>query len=105
MYQITVNNSSFIVDDIKYVKLHKENGSYVLCVQEEAEGICVKVPKEIETEDGAILSTCEDTVYTIGESTMNGTEEKCTFEKAQIAMEYYEALKAKEILTMLEEVL
>jgi len=36
---------------------------------------------------------------------MNGTEEKCTFEKAQIAMEYYEALKAKEILTMLEEVL
>ena len=105
MYEIILDDTSFVVDNGLYIKLHEENGSFVLCSPEEAEGICVKVPTDLENEEGATITTCVDTVYAIVKGGLHGTEPLCTFKQAQVAMEYYNALKAEEIVSMLEEVM
>lgn len=104
MYQITVGEEKHIVDGIIYVKLNPESGCYVICNEKEADGVCVKVPKELTDENGTI-STCEDTVFAIKEGGLNGTEAICRIEPAQIAMEYFDAKMSAELLAMIEEVL
>lgn len=104
MYQIISGESKQYVDNIVFIKINPESGCYVICDEAEADGVCVKVPKEMTDENGAIL-TCEDTVYSIKEGGLRGTEELCKIEPAQIAMDYFNAKMSAELLSMIEEVL
>lgn len=104
MYQITSGETQHIVDDIVYIKLNPESGCYVICGQEEAEGICVKAPKEMTDENGT-FTTCEDTVFAIKDGGLNGTEDFCQIAPAQVAMDYFDAKKSVELLALIEEVL
>lgn len=61
------------------------SGCYVICDEAEADGVCVKVPKEMTDENGTI-TTCEDAVFSIKEGGLHGTEELCKIEPAQIGM-------------------
>jgi hypothetical protein len=104
MYQIISGESKQYVDSIVFIKLNEENGCYVICKEPEADGICVKVPKEVVGEDG-VFTTCEDTVYAIKNGGLHGTEDLCSIEPAKVAMDYFNAKQASEIISMLEEVL
>lgn len=104
MYKIISDNCEYYVDDIIYIKLNKRNGCYVICDKSEADGICAKIPKEIETESGTDI-VCKDTVFSIKDNGLNGFENLCRVEPFQAAADYYNAKKSEEILSMLTEVL
>lgn len=105
MYQVISGENNHFVDDITYIKLNKNNGCYNICDKEEAEGICVKIPKEITNEDGNTIVISEDNVFTIKDGGLKGTEDLCTIEPAKIAVDYFNAKRAEELMNMLEEVL
>jgi hypothetical protein len=104
MYQIISDNCEYYVDDITYIKLNKRNGCYAICDKSEADGICAKIPKEIETES-EIVVTCEDAVFSIKDGGLHGIEKSCEVKPMQAAIDYYNAKKSEEILSMLEGVL
>lgn len=104
MYQITFGDNKVYADKLTYIRLNKRNGSYVLCDEEEAEGICVKVPKECGDEDN-VAFTAEDTVFALKEGGLNGTEDVCEIGQAQVSMDFFKAKQAEELLAMIEEVL
>ena len=58
-----------------------------------------------EPEENSKHITCEDTVFSIKEGGLHGTEELCKIEPAQIAMDYFNAKMSAELLSMIEEVL
>lgn len=87
MYQIVSENFNGYADNVIYIKLHPENGSYIICNQEEATGFCVKIPKEIETEEGKII-TSEDLVFSIQGKEMSGVKEG-EFTQIQIAQDFF----------------
>lgn len=105
MYQIISGESKHCVDNVIYIKLNEESGCYVICDEADADGICVKVPTEMTDEDGAVVSTCEDTVFAIKEGGLHGFESLCQIEPAQVAMDYFNAKLSDELLSMIEEVL
>lgn len=90
MYQIISGESKQYVDNIVFIKINPESGCYVICDEAEADGVCVKVPKEMTDENGTI-TTCEDTVYAIKDGGLHGAEEMCQIEPAKIAMDYFNA--------------
>jgi len=104
MYQITSGETQHIVDNIVYIKLNPESGCYVICTREEAEGVCVKAPVEMTDENGT-FTTCEDMVFAIKDGGLNGTEDVCQISAAQVAMDYFDAKKSAELLSLIEEVL
>lgn len=73
MYQIISKDFCGYTDGIIYIKIHPENGSYVICNKDEATGFCVKIPKEMETEEGKII-TSEDLVFSFEDKEMSGVE-------------------------------
>ena len=87
MYQIISKDFCGYIDDIIYIKIHPENGSYVICNKDEATGFCAKIPKEIETEEGKIV-TLKDQVFSLEGKKMSGVEEgKIIYTK--IAQDYF----------------
>lgn len=104
MYQITFGDNKVYADKLTYIRLNKRNGSYVLCDKEEAEGICVKVPKECGDDDN-IAFTADDTVFALNDGALNGTEDVCTISQARVSMDFFKAKQAEELLAMIEEVL
>ena len=87
MYQITSKDFCGYIDDIIYIKIHPENGSYVICNKDEATGFCAKIPKEIETEEGKII-TLEDQVFSFEGKEMPDVEEgKIIY--MQVAQDYF----------------
>lgn len=74
MYQIISKDFCGYTDDIVYIKIHPENGCYIICNKDEATGFCAKIPKEIDTEDGKII-TLEDQVFSFEGKEMPGVKE------------------------------
>ena len=105
MYSVLSNGEIHYVDNITYIKLHPENGCFVICKKEDAEGVCVKIPKIVSGDNGESFSTCEDSVFAIKDGGLHGTESLCEIAQAKIAMDYFDAKQASEIISMLEEVL
>lgn len=105
MYQIISGDSKYYVDNIVYIKLNDKNGCYVICDEQDAGGVCVKVPMEITNDDGTVVTTCMDTVFAIKEGGLRGTESLCRIEPAKIALDYFNAMMSAELLSMIEEVL
>ena len=105
MYSITWNGKTHYVDNITYIKLNPNTGCFVICKEEDAEGVCVKIPKIVSGDNGESFSTCEDTVFAIKGSGLHGTEPLCEIAQAKIAMDYFNAKQTSEIISMLEEVL
>lgn len=96
MYQIISKDFNGYADDIIYIKIHPENGSYIICNKDEATGFCVKVPKELETEEGKVV-TSEDLVFSFENKEMSGVEEG-KISKIQIAQEYFKTQQSEKEL-------
>lgn len=102
MYKITSKDFCGYTDDMVYIKIHPENGCYIICNKDEATGFCVKIPKEIETEEGKII-ILEDQVFSLeGKEMPNVEEAKIIY--TQIAQEYFEIQQSeKEMKKKLSE--
>ena len=79
MYRIISNGTTEYSESIVYIKL-ADNGCYIPCAREEAEGICVKIPVTHETEDGE-MRTVSDTVFKTKDDGLNGTEPSAEVEE------------------------
>ena len=102
MYQIISKDFCGYTDDIVYIKIHPENGCYIICNKDEATGFCVKIPKEIETEEGKII-TSEDQVFSFEGKEMPGVEEG-KFIHTRIAQDYFKIQQSeKEMKKKLSE--
>lgn len=104
MYQITSGDNTWYVDSLVYIKVNPRNGCYVICAENEADGVCVKVPKALTIEDETI-TTCVDTVFALVDGGLKGTEATCQIEPAKIALDYFNAKQSEQLLAMIEEVL
>lgn len=92
MYKIiSDNNVVGVFENVKFIRL-RGNGCYILCDENEAEGICIKVPKEVENEivdeETNLVSIekriiYEDVVYRFGDKNLTGTEPLCIIEKVE----------------------
>lgn len=88
MYQVKVGNEVVgTVSNLVFIKL-SHNGCYVPCAENDAEGICVKLPRqqevEVVNEETQEVSTesvtvYEDTVFAF-ENGLTGSEPVCTIE-------------------------
>ena len=102
MYQIISKDFYGYADNIIYIKIHPENGSYVICNKDEATGFCVKIPKEMETEEGKVI-TSEDLVFSFEGKEMSGVEEGKIIQ-VQIAQDYFKIQQSeKEMRKKLQE--
>lgn len=102
MYQIISKDFYGYTDNIIYIKIHPENGSYVICNKDEATGFCVKIPKEMETEEGKVI-TSEDLVFSFEGKEMSGAEEGKIIQ-VQIAQDYFKIQQSeKEMRKKLQE--
>jgi len=91
MYKITKDNSLIGYSETAvYIKLH-QNGSYVPCNMNEAEGVCVKLPFtythiDEETKEEVTVNTVKDTVFALKENALHGTEEVVSLEEINGAL-------------------
>lgn len=86
MYKVTSNGEfKGYADSPVYILLHS-NGCYVPCDEKDAEGICVKLPTTVETEDGETIQTLTDTVFALKDGALHGTEPVATLEWIDGAM-------------------
>ena len=67
-------------DSVVSIRLH-ENGSYVLCADDEADGFCAKMARELTTEDDESITGMIDTVYCFNGKVMHGDEPIGSFEQ------------------------
>lgn len=67
-------------DSVVSIRLH-ENGSYVPCADDEADGFCAKMARELTTEDNESITGMVDTVYCFNEKVMHGGEPIGSFEQ------------------------
>lgn len=79
MYRIKSGDTVGYSESIVYVKL-ADNGCYVPCSREEAEGICAKIPVTHKTEDGE-TRTVNDTVFKTKDDGLHGTEPSAEVEE------------------------
>ena len=75
MYKITSEGAVVGYSDTAvYIRLHN-NGCYVPCEKEEAEGFCVKTAIDYTDEEtGEEMTRLEDFVYRLTEDGLNGVE-------------------------------
>lgn len=67
-------------DSVVSIRLH-ENGSYVPCADDEADGFCAKMARELTTEDDESITGMVDTVYCFNGKVMHGDEPIGSFEQ------------------------
>ena len=67
-------------DSVVSIRLH-ENGSYVPCADDEADGFCAKMARELTTEDDESITGMIDTVYCFNGKVMHGDEPIGSFEQ------------------------
>ena len=67
-------------DSVVSIRLH-ENGSYVPCADDEADGFCAKMARELTTEDDESITEMVDTVYCFNGKVMHGDEPIGSFEQ------------------------
>ncbi len=86
MYKVIVNGETVgTFDGLVYI-IAWSNGSYIPCEKDKADGICVKLPREVsrevEGEDGVqtteTMTVYEDTVYALREGGLTGVEPVCS---------------------------
>ena len=101
MYKIKTADKTLYTDAIRYIRLHK-NGCYVACLDDVAEGICVKVHEDRD-EVGTVLG---DTVFALYEGGMRGNEPVCVSmeQDPEITVEeLYKGQHAQDVLGILLE--
>lgn len=85
-------------DGIVYIRLH-ENGSYVPCSAEDAEGFCTKIAVDrTDEETGETTTYLEDSVYAFAEGGLHGTEPAGTAEDVSSGFLLTKSEKATENL-------
>lgn len=90
MYQVVCDgNVVGNFDELVYIRL-SQNGSYVPCDESIADGVCVKLPRQVETEiedetTGEVTTETrivyEDTVFRLKENALTGDEQLCVVTK------------------------
>lgn len=99
MYKITSEGAVVGYSDTAvYIKLH-ENGCYIPCEKEEAEGFCVKTAIDFtdeETSEG--MTRLEDFVYRLTEDGLNGVEPMGELEDVSGTLMLAESDKVLDIL-------
>lgn len=74
MYTVIQNGEQIGTSDtLVYIKC-SDNGSYVQCGKNIADGFCVKLDKEFTLEDGSVVSEKVDTVFHLPNHSLKGTE-------------------------------
>lgn len=78
MYKILVDGEKIgESDSLQFILLHR-NGSYVICDQDESEGVCVKLPKilQCELENGSVaeITILVDCVFRLKPDGLKGFE-------------------------------
>ena len=79
MYRIKSNGTTGYSESIVYIKL-ADNGCYVPCERDEADGVCVKTPITYETNAGEVR-TVSDTVFKTKDDGLHGTEPNAEVEE------------------------
>ena len=98
MYKITQNGVfAGYADSIIFIRLHN-NGCYVPCKEEEAEGFCAKMAVTITDEEGIEHQVLSDTVFHFAGHTLKGTEPEGSYEEMGAAMPLTDAETAAKIL-------
>ena len=99
MYKVIVDGVFVGYSDTAiFIKLH-ENGCYVPCDKSEAQGVCVKLPYEFQSEEGSSVSTVKDTVFSLSKEKMAGNEQVAQLEHVNAASLLNEAETIVSILT------
>ena len=99
MYKVIVDGVfAGYSDTAIFIKLH-ENGCYVPCDKSEAQGVCVKLPYEFQSEEGSSVSTVKDTVFSLSKEKMAGNEQVAQLEHVNGASLLNEAETIVSILT------
>lgn len=99
MYKITSEGAVVGYSDTAvYIKLH-ENGCYIPCEKEEAEGFCVKTAIDFTDEEtGEEMTRLEDFVYKLTEDGLNGVEPMGELEDVSGTLMLAESDKVLDIL-------
>jgi len=91
MYEVSSDGNVLGTFNPVFIRL-SDNGSYVPCDESVAEGICVKLPKEVENEvtdeeTGAVTTETrtvyEDTVFRLIDGGLTGEEPLCSITKTE----------------------
>ena len=81
MYAVSKEGAfSGYADSVVSIRLH-ENGSYVPCADDEADGFCAKMARELTTEEDKSITRMVDTVYCFNGKVMHGDEPIGSFEQ------------------------
>lgn len=81
MYAVSKEGAfSGYADSVVSIRLH-ENGSYVPCADDEADGFCAKMARELTTEEDESITGMVDTVYCFNGKVMHGDEPIGSFEQ------------------------
>lgn len=81
MYKIICDGETVgYSDTLVYIKLH-QNGCYVQCGRDDAEGVCAKIASKISDDEGHDIFTVADTVFSLPNRSMHGDERTCTVEE------------------------
>lgn len=102
MYAVTKGGAfAGYADSVVHIRLH-ENGCYVPCSQDEAEGFCAKMAVTMKDEDGIEYQGLVDTVFRLTGHALKGTEPEGSYEEMGAAVALTDAERATRIL-LLEE--
>lgn len=72
-------------DSVVSIRLH-ENGSYVPCADDEADGFCAKMAVSMKDEDGNEYHSLSDTVFCLAGHELRGTEPVGSYEEMGAAI-------------------
>lgn len=84
-------------DSIVPIRLH-DNGCYVPCKKDQAEGFCAKMAVTLTGEDGNEYQVLSDMVFHLAGHTLKGTEPEGSYEEMGAAMPLTDAETAAKIL-------
>lgn len=84
-------------DSIVLIKLHN-NGCYVPCEEDQAEGFCAKMAVTLTDEDGKEYQALSDVVFHFAGHTLKGTEPEGSYEEMGAAIPLTDAETAAKIL-------
>ena len=89
-------------DSIVHIRLH-ENGCYVPCNKEEAQGFCAKLAVPMKDEAGNEYHGLSDTVFCLAGHELSGKEPVGSYEEMGAAVPLADAEQAAKILLMEEK--
>lgn len=98
MYKITQNGAfAGYADSIVLIRLHN-NGCYVPCEEDQAEGFCAKMAVTITDAEGTEHQVLSDTVFHLAGHTLKGAEPEGSYEEMGAALPLTDAETAAKIL-------